>query len=61
MNTNHIKIHFTSHALNLFYSQSIIYENLTWLQTSAFTLISLVPLHGLQTSRSTQDYLKINL
>ena len=26
------------HALNLFYSQSIIYEYLAWLQTGAFTL-----------------------
>ena len=30
--------HYYKHALNLFHSQSIIYEYPTWLQTGAFTL-----------------------
>ena len=40
MNTDHMKIHFTSQiCIEFVYSQSIIYEYLTWLQTGALTLV----------------------
>ena len=50
------------HALNLFYSQPIIYEYLTWSQTGAFTLASNVGKQGLTTSlHEKRNYFPNNL